>query len=56
MPREIGDALLLGFTKALTAKGIRTESESVQEGKLKAMESHLKDMRRIAFKQLKIDN
>lgn len=55
MPAQFGEAFLLAFTKALTDQGIRTENEHTLEGKLKAMDKHLEDMRMIAFKGLKIE-
>ncbi len=54
MPREIGDAILLAFTKALAAQGIRTENEYKIEGELIATKAHLEDIRKVAFKGLKI--
>lgn len=41
---------LQAFAEALASKGIKTNKDSIAEGKLTATEKHLNDMRRLVFK------
>lgn len=50
---EMSDDQLQAFAEALASKGIKTNKDSVAEGKLAATERHLEDMRLIALSKFK---
>jgi hypothetical protein len=47
---EMSNDQLAAFAQALADKGIKTNKDSIAEGKLAATEKHLEDMRLIALK------
>lgn len=42
---DLADQFLKGMAEALDANGVKTENDHVMAGKLKAMESHMSDVR-----------
>lgn len=50
---EMSDDQLAAFAEALASKGIKTNKDSIAEGKLAATERHLEDMRLIALHKFK---
>lgn len=50
---EMDNDQLIAFAEALASKGIKTNNDSIAEGKLAATERHLEDMRLIALSKYK---
>jgi len=51
LPVNFFQELLAEMVKHATHKGIKTDSESVLQGKFTATEKHLEDMRKLVFKE-----
>lgn len=50
---DMSDDMLYAFANTLADRGIKTNKDSIAEGKLIATEKHLEDMRTIALKRYK---